>query len=203
MKKTGFSPIPDPPRMETLPWYAKERSLPPYRFVPGLHPHPIRDPRGHSHRAVRAQVHPFWTPDEWKSLEAYLRGVDLFNRFYFWEAHEAWEALWKSHPPQADPARFIQGLINTAASLLKLHMQEVPSSQKLWRAASDQLNRFRDQHWMGIDVAQFYREADAYLRPTEQGDAPVLGAETPTIQLADENSPRPLCRERHLNSAQD
>jgi hypothetical protein len=180
-----LSPIPDPPNMQTLPWYAKERTLPIYRFVPGLHPHPIRDTKGHSHRVVRTQVHPFWTPDQWRTLEAYLRGVDLFNRFYFWEAHEVWEALWKSHPPQADPARLIQGLINIAASLLKLHMQETPSSQKLWRAASDQLNPFRNQRWMGIDVARLSREIDAYLRPLEQGKIPLLGSETPTIRLGD------------------
>lgn len=184
------SSIPDPPHMETLPWYAKERTLPAYRFVPGLHPHPIRDPRGHSRRAVRSQVHPFWTPDQWKTLEAYLRGVDLFNRFYFWEAHETWEALWKSHPPQADPARFIQGLINIAASLLKLHMQQIPSSQKLWRAASDQLSPFRNRHWMGIDVAPLHDQIDAYLDPAKDGTLPMLGNDTPTIRLSDAISTR-------------
>ncbi len=181
----SLSSIPDPPHMETLPWYARERALPAYRFVPGLHPHPIRDPRGHRYRAVRPKVHPFWTPDQWKTLEAYLRGVDLFNRFYFWEAHEVWEALWKSHPPQADPARLIQGLINIAASLLKLHMQEAPSSQKLWRAASDRLNPFRDQRWMGIDVARLHEEADIYFRPMEHGKVPALGTDTPILRLGD------------------
>ncbi len=180
-----LSPIPDPPRMETFPWYAKERALPAYRFVPGLLPHPIRDPGGHSYRSVRSQVHPFWSPDQWRAIEAYLRGVDLFNRFYFWEAHEVWEALWKSHPPQTDPARLIQGLINLAASLLKLHMQEASSSRKLWRAASEQLTPFRDRHWMGIDVVRLRKEADDYLRPIDQGKIPILGSGTPAIRLAD------------------
>jgi len=178
-----LSSLPDPPHLQTLPWYAKERALPAYRFVPGLHPHPIRDPRGHSYRAVRAQVHPHWTPDQWKTLEAYLRGVDLFNRFYFWEAHEVWEALWKSHPPQADPAQFIQGLINIAASFLKLHMQEAAPARKLWRAASDQLSRFRDQHRMGIDVARLIGKIDIYLRPLEEGKILALGSDTPAIRL--------------------
>lgn len=180
-----LSPIPDPPHVESLPWYGKERALPPYRFVPGVHPHPIRDPNGHSRRAVRAQIHPFWTPEEWKTIESYRRGIDLFNRFYFWEAHEVWEALWKSHPPQSDPARFIQGLINTAASFLKLHMQEFPSSQKLWRAASEQFAPFRNQRWMGIDVDCFCRDVDGYLRPMQDGKALTLGPDTPAIRLED------------------
>lgn len=178
-----LSPIPDPPDMKSLPWYGKTRALPAYRFVPGLGPHPIRDPKGHSHRAIRAQAHPPWTPDQWKTLEAYLHGIDLFNRFFFWEAHEAWEALWKSHPPRSDPARFIQGLINTAAALLKLHMQEIPSSRKLWRAASEQLAPFRNQLWMGLAVDRLVREATAYLHPIEEGTIPALGPGTPTIRL--------------------
>ena len=171
--------------MNALPWYGKEQALPPYRFVPGLYPHPIRDSRGHSHRAIRAQAHPFWTPDQWKTLEAYLRGIDLFNRFYFWEAHEIWEALWKHHPPRADPARFVQGLINTAASFLKLHMKEISSSQKLWRAASDQLTPFRNHRWMGMDVDRFLNEVHCYLSPMDRGEKPTLGPETPSIRLID------------------
>ncbi|MBI3802530.1 MAG: DUF309 domain-containing protein [Nitrospirae bacterium] len=177
------SPIPDPPHIDALPWYSSNRSLPSYRFVPGVHPHPIRNPLGHSYREIRAQRHPPWLPEEWKTLEAYLRGVDLFNRFYFWEAHEGWEALWKSHRPDADPARFIQGLINLAASLLKLHMRQLPSSLKLWRAAAGQLDPFRDQEQMGIDVDTLLREVDHYLLPMEQGILPELGSGTPVIRL--------------------
>src|SRR5579884_514150 len=182
------SPIPDPPNMGILPWYSKERALPSYRFVPGLYPHPIRDPKGHRHRAIRAQIHPFWLPDQWRTLEAYLHGVDLFNRFYFWEAHETWEALWKSHPRHADPARFIQGLINTAAALLKLHLQAGPSSLKLWRAAIRQLTPFRDRCWMGIEVDRFCNAMDIYLQPRGQGSLPALGTDTPIILLIDERA---------------
>src|SRR5688572_29964828 len=96
---TLSAPIPDPPHLASLPWYGRERSLPSYRFVPGLHPHPIRNPQGHSYGTARAQVHPSWTPEGWPTLEAYLHGVDLFNRFYFWEAHEAWSPCGRAIPP--------------------------------------------------------------------------------------------------------
>lgn|SRR6202162_708044 len=178
-----LSPIPDPANMNNLPWYAKDRSLPPYRFVPGLYPHPIRDPKGHSYRTGLAQTHCLWTPDQWNMLEAYLRGVDLFNRFYFWESHEAWEPLWTSYPIEAEPARFIQGLINIAASFLKLHLREGTSSQKLWISASAQLGPFAGKQWMGIDVNRLLKEVEHFLLPIKNGFTPVLGPVTPMIRL--------------------
>jgi hypothetical protein len=27
--------------------------------------------------------------------DAFLWGLDLFNHYYYWEAHEAWEGLWQ------------------------------------------------------------------------------------------------------------
>jgi predicted metal-dependent hydrolase len=179
-----LSPLPDPPNIKMLPRYAKEETFPVYRFVPGLHPHPIRDPKGHSHRAIRMRVHPPWRPDEWPTLEAYLHGVDLFNRFYFWEAHEVWEGLWKSHPPQADPALFIQGLINLAASFLKLHMGSLPSSQKLWQAAEERLRRFQGAPWMGLAIDPLLAEIHDYLNPGKEAEPPKIGAATPSIRLA-------------------
>ena len=179
-----LTPIPDPPNAEILPWYGKERTLPAYRFVPGLYPHPIRDPKGHSAlRAARAQIHPLWTPEEWPALEAYLHGIDLFNRFYFWESHEVWEALWKSHPPQDDPALFIQGLINLAASFLKLHMGSRSSTEKLWRASEERLTRFQGPPWMGISVDPFLAEIRAYLNTGKDKNLPQIGESTPSIRL--------------------
>ncbi|MEK7727114.1 MAG: DUF309 domain-containing protein [candidate division KSB1 bacterium] len=41
-------------------------------------------------------------------------GLALFNAGEFWEAHEAWERIWRRH---AEPWRFfIQGLIQAAAA---------------------------------------------------------------------------------------
>ena len=97
---------PDAPR------YGPDEPFPPYRFLPGaeLHPHPARDEAGHSYGVERAP-----RPDDFR------RGVDLYHAGYLWEAHEAWESLWKeSH----DPVRrdFLQGLIQLAAALIKAHV---------------------------------------------------------------------------------
>ena len=62
---------------------------------------------------MRADLHPDLTPTERRNL-LHL-GVDLFNRGAFYEAHEAWEEVWRSTTPE--PRSFLQGLIQVAAAL--------------------------------------------------------------------------------------
>jgi hypothetical protein len=178
----SIAPIPDRPNALRLDWYGPGRELPPYRYVPGLHPHPINHPRGHSFR-LAARPHPPWKPDEWPRLAPYLRGVDLFNRFYFWEAHEAWETLWKSEPQTTRARDFVQGLIQVSAALLKLHMGQPRSVERLWRDAAAHLAPLRDRVWMGLPVERLAKDMDSYLAPVSQGDLPALGGDTPTIRL--------------------
>ena len=180
---TRAEPILDPLGVATFPWYGADRTLPAYRFVPGLHPHPTRSPEGHSYGRPSPHVHPPWTPEQWVSLQPYLRGVDLFNRWYFWEAHEAREPLWRAHRADSEPARFIQGLIGVAAALLKLHVREATAARTLWRTGSDRLNAFRGTVWMGLDVDRLVDDLERYLAPLATGRVPPLGPETPSLRL--------------------
>ncbi|MEO5657976.1 MAG: DUF309 domain-containing protein [Nitrospiria bacterium] len=125
-----------------------------------------------------------WTPEEWRDLPAYLRGVDLFNRWYFWEAHEAWEGLWRAHAASSDPARFIQGLIGASAALLKLHRGEERAARKLGRSVGERWNGFRGV-WMGIEVERFRAEFDRGLASLDEGGLVALGPQTPVIRLID------------------
>jgi len=168
LKLAYLIPIPGPTHHK-LPWYGRKRSLPAYRFVPGLYPHPTRDPSGHSYQITSIKEDPLWVPDQWKTLEGYLHGVDLFNRFYFWEAHESWKTLWTTQPHDSEASRFIQGLISVTASFLKLHMTEASSAWRLWLAASNHLGPFIGKHWMGIDVETLLKDVDNYLLPVKKG----------------------------------
>jgi len=80
-------PDPAPPRYT-------ETAFPAYRylpFVPGI-PHPRRDPAGHSYGHEEDYL-PGFVADDWRDCHSFLYGIDLFNRGYWWEAHEAWEAV--------------------------------------------------------------------------------------------------------------
>ena len=94
-----------------------DEPLPPYSYVPGRFPHPVSDPAGHSYGAQPASVE--FDPKRWRDCRAYLRGIDLFNHGYYWEAHEVWEQLWHAVGRHGVYADFFKGLIQLAAAGVK------------------------------------------------------------------------------------
>lgn len=100
-----------PPRLTDGP-------LPPYAYVPGRFPHPVRDPRGHTFGQAPPLV-VLAENGDWRTCRAYLAGMDLFNYGYYWEAHESWESLWIALGRQGAQADFIKGLIKLAAAGVK------------------------------------------------------------------------------------
>jgi len=69
-------------------------------------------------------------------------GISLFDSSRFWDAHEAWEDLWKSlRARQADPPHVhgIQGLIQCAAVLLKVVERNSRGVVNLWAKLTDKL----------------------------------------------------------------
>ena len=100
------------------PRYLPDEGFPPYRFVPGHTPHPYKQAGGYAY-GEEPPAPPFVARDEWTSNAAYLRGVDFFNRGWWWEAHEVWEGLWHVVQPR-DPVQhdLLKGLIQLAACAL-------------------------------------------------------------------------------------
>ena len=50
-------------------------------------------------------------PAMWRECREYLRGIDLFNYGYYWEAHEVWECLWHACGRQGPTSEFLKALI--------------------------------------------------------------------------------------------
>jgi predicted metal-dependent hydrolase len=94
-----------PPRL--LP----TQPFPEYSYVPGLWPRP-RAP-------VAAEAAPLPTPEQWRSCEPFLFGIDLFNHGFYWEAHEEWESLWHAAGRKGLHADFFKGLIQLAVAGVK------------------------------------------------------------------------------------
>jgi uncharacterized protein len=118
--------------------YAPDIAFPAYAFVPGNHPHPVTDPRGHSFG------HPQIVPDKLdakypgNSIE-FLFAVDLFNAGYYWEAHETWEGLWIAAGRKGELADFLKSLIKLAAAGVKAREGQINGVERHARRAVELL----------------------------------------------------------------
>ncbi|QDS90037.1 hypothetical protein EC9_42400 [Rosistilla ulvae] len=126
-KPESTDPPMPPPRFST-------RRFPVYAYVPGMHPHPFSDPRGHSWDAVARAVDP---ADRVSIRNRHLWAVDLFNHGYVWEAHEAWESLWIAAGRVGPAATFLKGLIKLAAAGVKARQGKLVGVRRHARRAAE------------------------------------------------------------------
>lgn len=94
------------------------RPLPPYAFVPTYWPHPVRDPRGHSHQQPQT-FGPPPTEQDFQQHEGWAYVLLLLRSGYYWEAHEGLEHWWKQLPVTDGRRPFFQGLLHLAAAGVK------------------------------------------------------------------------------------
>jgi hypothetical protein len=177
--------VPVPAR--TLPRYMPGREFPPYRFLPGVHPHPQLDPAGHSYaQRSRHESHPDWSIEAWATLSEWLWGVDLFNAFYFWEAHEAWEVLWAGKPRESAPGQLLQGLIQVAAALLKIRLASLAGAASLSQTGVERIRRAaaERQNMLGLDLHRVIDDFVNYFRPLMQRTLPPMDVSVPVLTLS-------------------
>ena len=129
------------------------RPLPPYRHVPGETPHPRRDAGGHSRSAPEPACEA-WDPAAWRDVELWLHAVDLFNEGYFWECHEALEALWHAAGRTSPGARFVQGLVLVAAAYLN-RVRGKPDPLRQAERGLGRMEKAGGASFMGLDVPAF------------------------------------------------
>lgn len=134
--------------------------FPPYRFVPGLNPHPRRHPEGHAFGTPELPP-PRIPPEQWRKNAVYLHGVDLYNFAYWWECHEALEGLWHLTGHRGVEASFLQGLIQAAAANLKRHMGSFDGARRLGREAVARLQGVDATSFMGLHLPPFIRAVQA------------------------------------------
>ena len=149
--------------------YCPQKPFPPYRHIPGVTPHPIRDPLGHSYGMDEDHDGEPLSPKMWRQNEDYLYGVDLYNFAYWWEAHEAWEGLW--HEAEDTYRLFLQGLIQVSAAFIKYHTRMLRPLRTLSTAGRDKLRQVVVEcddisgNYMGLNLPAFLNTADAFFDP--------------------------------------
>src|SRR5437762_3058706 len=147
--------------MNDIPRYCKERPLPAYSYVPGLTPHPINDPRGHSFGLQVEETQPL-VEASLRGNRTYLYAIDLFNQGFYWEAHEAWEALWHAAGRKGVTAEFLKGLIKLAAAGVKARegraagvRRHAQRAEELFRGVA----ATADTDWFGLRLEKLLEAA--------------------------------------------
>ena len=158
------------------PRLVADRALPPYAYLPGRDPHPVRDPRGHSFGIEPDAPQPP-DPQRWSTCHAYLYGIDLFNHGYYWEAHEAWEGLWRACGRRGPGAAFFKALIGFAATGLKLRAGNLKGARAHAARAAGLFHETalkigsEEARYMGLDLPTLWRWAeDVAARPHMKGE---------------------------------
>jgi hypothetical protein len=127
---------------EQTPRFTAEVEFPPYTHVPGQTPHPVSDTGGHQFGRVAEQLPASdFAPDRWQGCRGYLHGVDLFNHGYYWEAHEAWEAVWHATGRSGPIADLLKALIKLAAAGVKTRAASPAGRRRHCRRAAELLRR--------------------------------------------------------------
>ncbi|MHB1425563.1 MAG: DUF309 domain-containing protein [Gemmataceae bacterium] len=159
-------------------------AFPPYTFVPGRTPHPLRDPDGHLFGQT-PELPPPLDPQHWQESSAYLHGVDLFNHGYYWEAHEVWEGLWRAAGRTGMTADFLKGLIKLAAAGVKVRQGQprgvadhAAGAADIFRDISRQLDR-EDAVYLGLRL----RDLLAFAARIESQAADVRSDEDAGVEV--------------------
>jgi hypothetical protein len=147
----------------------------------------VKHPQGHAFG--RVEPPPVWpeTPGGWASAKEHRAAIDLFNRGFFWEAHEAWEALWHVGPHDAPERHALQGLIQAAAGLLKRGTGQMQPGETLARAAAKRIEAATHRGGSGILALDLLPWLQAF--ETHMAEA---GAPFPYLRIRDDGEPRTL-----------
>ncbi len=97
--------------------------------------------------------------------ESLSKGIELFNRREFYEAHEAWEEGWIDE--LSDARLLLQGLIQVAAGFYKLQCASPVGTVKLLKLGLAKLRPFAGNS-LGVDLEPLLHEVERWHSRAEQ-----------------------------------
>ena len=73
--------------------------------------------------------------------ERFLEGVTLFNKGYYWEAHEVWEDIWRNEEDEAKT--FAQAFVQVASANSFVKLSKLDSAKYLFEKALEKFQQFQ------------------------------------------------------------
>ena len=110
----------------------------------------------------------------------YLRGIEHFNAREFFEAHDAWEAIWvRSHGPSR---LFYKGLIHAAVALHHFGNGNLRGARKLLGTCLEYLAPYSPHH-LGLDVQAFLTQMGRCFAELVAGGSQSAGVQLDAMQI--------------------
>ena len=89
-----------------------------------------------------------------------IRGIELFDKRHYWEAHEALEAAWKD---ERGPARHLyKGILQAGVMYLQIERRNFIGTAKMYERCKKWLRPWPD-HCRGVDVGQLRADVEAAM----------------------------------------
>ncbi|MDA0709999.1 MAG: DUF309 domain-containing protein [bacterium] len=115
-------------------------------------------------------VEPPMSESDWEDLR---RGLRLFHAFEFWDAHEAWEGIWRRH--RSNSRVFVQGLIQLAAACYQVRRGICHGAIKHFSNAHHKLGQFPDG-FLGVRVVALCHAIETCQKEIDRLGPANLGA---------------------------
>jgi hypothetical protein len=157
----GLAPTPDLMTAKNKIPRLTDISFPERPYLPGTGMiHPGKDP-ANSHIPQIPPPAIAFDVETWRFSQHYLYAIDLFNYRYWWEAHEVLEDVWIEAGKNTPGGKFIQGIIQISAALLKTAQSQAGTR----RLAAKGLSKIRLQSgvFLGVDVHEFGLQVTTYI----------------------------------------
>jgi hypothetical protein len=133
-----------PPRYAALP-------LPAAPWLPGRGPRPT----------VHVPPGPL-DPARWRTCDAWLHAVDLWNAGFWWECHELLEPLWRALPRGAPERELLKGLIQLAAAHVALALGRRAAAERMCARGSARVRRSAGRP-LGLAPAALAAASEAWV----------------------------------------
>lgn len=123
--------------------------------------------------------------------ERIVRGVDYFNREYFFEAHDEFEELWME-ARDAESRELFHGLVNVATGFYHYRMNNLAGMQSQLRKGVAKLDKL-PHRCHGVAVEHLVHQVDPFLKSLATGMP--LPKSLPNVVLDNEYPPPSTSKE--------
>src|SRR5262245_29976740 len=119
----------------------------------------------------------------------FYRGLDYFNRQFYYECHDVWEEIWRE--AKGKEKIFYQALIMVAVSLYHFGNENLEGALSCYRKALNELQKLPDQ-FLNLNLRELVTNLNEFFAGMSVGEMrltqELLARPRPRIRL-DETSP--------------